>query len=81
MKILIIGGNGTIGKTVVSRFKEKDEVLIAGRTNGDVTVDIVDSKSIKAMFEKTGEVDAIICNAGEAKWDDFNKFTEEDYYI
>ncbi|MBO6621383.1 MAG: short chain dehydrogenase [Balneola sp.] len=81
MKILIIGGNGTIGKTVVSHFNEKNEILIAGRTNGDVTVDIADSSSIKSMFEKIGKLDAIICIAGEAKWDDFNELTEDDYYI
>jgi len=81
MKILIIGGNGTIGKTVVSNFKEKNEVLIAGRTNGDVTVDIANSNSIKSMFEKVGIIDAIICIAGEAKWADFNELTEDDYYI
>lgn len=81
MKILIIGGNGTIGKTVVSHFKENNEVIIAGRTSGDVIVDIADSSSIKSMFEKTGKVDAIICIAGEAKWADFNELTEADYYI
>lgn len=81
MKILIIGGNGTIGKTVVSHFKNDNEVIIAGRTTGDVTVDIADSRSISSMFEKTGKLDAIICIAGEAKWDNFNNLTEEDYYI
>ncbi len=81
MKILIIGGNGTIGKTVVSHFKENNEVIIAGRTNGDVIVDIADSSSIKSMFENTGKVDAIICIAGEAKWANFNELTEDDYYI
>ncbi|WP_298537694.1 short chain dehydrogenase [uncultured Algibacter sp.] len=81
MKILIIGGNGTIGKTVVSHFKHKNEILIVGRTKGGVTVDIADSISITSMFEKIGKVDAIICVAGEAKWDDFNKLSEADYYI
>ncbi|MEM7485223.1 MAG: short chain dehydrogenase [Bacteroidota bacterium] len=81
MKILIIGGNGTIGKTVVAHFKEKNEVLIAGRTRGDVKVDIADSKSIKKMFENAGKLDAIICIAGEAKWDTYDKLTEEDYHI
>ncbi|MEQ9424370.1 MAG: short chain dehydrogenase [Cyclobacteriaceae bacterium] len=28
-----------------------------------------------------GNVDAIICIAGEAKWADFNELTENDYYI
>tara|TARA_A100000171_G_C2140629_1_gene155988 strand:+ start:18113 stop:18739 length:627 start_codon:yes stop_codon:yes gene_type:complete len=81
MKILIIGGNGTIGKTVVAHFKENNEVIIAGRTSGDVTVDIAESESIEAMFKKTGKLDAIICIAGEAKWDDFNTLTEDDYYM
>ncbi|WBV54557.1 short chain dehydrogenase [Chryseobacterium gambrini] len=81
MKILIIGGNGTIGKTVAAHFKENNEVVIAGRNSGDVTVDIADSHSIKEMFEKIGKLDAIICIAYEAKWADFKDLTEEDYYI
>lgn len=81
MKILIIGGNGTIGKTVVDHFKNDHEVLIAGRNSGDVTVNISDSNSIETMFAKTGKVDAIVCIAGEAKWADFIDLTEEDYYI
>ena len=81
MKILIIGGKGTIGNKVTSQFSKNNEVIIAGRNSGDVKVDIADSKSIKAMFEKTGLVDAIVCIAGEAKWAPFNDLTEDDYYI
>ncbi|WP_417602821.1 short chain dehydrogenase [Owenweeksia hongkongensis] len=81
MRILIIGGKGTIGSVVTSHFEKTNDVLIAGRTSGDVMVDIADSKSIKAMFEKTGKLDAIICIAGEAKWGDFDDLTEEDYYV
>ncbi|AEV32201.1 dehydrogenase of unknown specificity, short-chain alcohol dehydrogenase like protein [Owenweeksia hongkongensis DSM 17368] len=81
MRILIIGGKGTIGSVVTSHFEKTNDVLIAGRTSGDVTVDIADSKSIKAMFEKTGKLDAFICIAGEAKWGDFDDLTEEDYYV
>lgn len=81
MKILIIGGNGTIGKKVTAHFKNEAEVLVAGRTSGDVTVDIANSTSIKKMFTKTGKLDAIIAIAGEAKWDTFANLTEEDYHI
>jgi len=81
MKILIIGGNGTIGKPVTSYFAENHKVIVAGRTSGDQTVDITYTESIKNMFEQIGKLDAIICVAGEAKWDDFNKLQEEDYYI
>ncbi|MFY0599400.1 MAG: short chain dehydrogenase [Cyclobacteriaceae bacterium] len=81
MKILIIGGYGTIGKRVADHFSKEDEIIIAGRTAGDVKVDISDSSSIKKMFEETGKVGAIVCIAGEAKWADFNELTEDDYYI
>ena len=81
MKLLVIGGNGTIGKKVVAHFSKTHEIIIAGRTSGDVTVDIADSGSIKAMFESVGIIDAILCIAGEAKWAPFDSLTEDDYYI
>jgi len=81
MKIFIIGGNGTIGKPVAEYFKLKHEVIIGGRTQGDVLIDISDSESIKRALESVGKMDAIICIAGEAKWDAFDNLSEEDYYI
>lgn len=62
-------------------FSEDNDLIIAGRKSGDINVDISDSKSIQAMFDKLGQIDAIICIAGEAKWADFDDLTEEDYYI
>ena len=81
MRILVIGGNGTIGRTVVERFSENHEVIIAGRKSGDVTVDISDSESISNMFQNVGKLDAIVNIAGDAKWDKFDKLSEEDFYI
>ena len=56
MKILIIGGNGTIGRKVSERLSEKHEVIVAGRSSGDVQVDFSDSKSISGMFEEIGKI-------------------------
>jgi NAD(P)-dependent dehydrogenase (short-subunit alcohol dehydrogenase family) len=81
MKVLIIGGKGTIGKKVSDHFSKKHEIIIGGRSSGDVMVDIADSKSIETMFESVGNVDAVICIAGEAKWAAFDSMTEEDFYI
>ncbi|MEK6195664.1 MAG: short chain dehydrogenase [Deltaproteobacteria bacterium] len=81
MKILIIGGKGTIGKKVSSHFSKDHAVLIGGRNSGDVQVDIADSESIKAMFESNANFDAVVCIAGEAKWAAFDTMTEEDFYI
>lgn len=81
MRILIIGGNGTIGRPVADYFSKKDEVIVAGRNSGDLRIDITDSESIKKGMDQLGKVDAIVCIAGEAKWGYFNDLTEEDYYI
>jgi NAD(P)-dependent dehydrogenase (short-subunit alcohol dehydrogenase family) len=81
MKILIIGGKGTIGEKVSDHFSKKHEVLIAGRNSGSVSVDITNSQSIEAMFESVGKVDAVVCIAGDAKWAAFDTMTEEDFYI
>jgi NAD(P)-dependent dehydrogenase (short-subunit alcohol dehydrogenase family) len=81
MKILIIGGDGTIGKVVSNYFSAHHEVLIAGRKSGNIKIDIADSKSIDKALQKIGQVDAIVCIAGEAKWADFDTLTEDDYYI
>jgi len=81
MKILVIGGYGTIGKKVAGYLNQRHEVIIAGRNGGDFLVDIVDADSIRALLESIPTLDSIICCAGEAKWDDFKDLTEEDYYI
>ncbi len=81
MKILIIGGNGTIGKTIVAHFSPAHEVLVAGRTAKDFPLNMEDSASIKDLLERVGPLDAIICAAGEARWKPFNDLSEEDYYV
>ena len=78
MKIAIIGASGTIGSKVTGHFREGNEVLTAGRNSGDLRVDISDSDSIKAFFEKTGFLDALICIAGEAKWAPLQELSEAD---
>ena len=81
MKILIVGGTGTVGKKVSQHFAKKHAIVVAGRSSGDVQVNISDSGSIKAMFEAVGQLDAIVSIAGEAKWGAFHELTEEDFHV
>lgn len=81
MKILIIGGNGTIGKKVSRHLSLKHEIVIAGRTSGDVQLDMRDANSIQTMYASVDNIDALVCVAGEAKWVSFESMSEEDYYI
>ena len=81
MRLLIIGGNGTVGKPVTNYFSKNHEVIVGARNSGDLAIDIADSNSIKKGLEQVGKLDAIVCIAGEAKWDDFGELNEQDYYI
>jgi NAD(P)-dependent dehydrogenase (short-subunit alcohol dehydrogenase family) len=81
MRILIIGGTGTIGQKLAEYFGRNHELIIAGRNSGDFRVDIAESSSISELLQKAGKVDAIICAAGEAKWADFDALSEEDFHI
>ncbi|BBO70663.1 short chain dehydrogenase [Desulfosarcina alkanivorans] len=81
MKIVIIGGKGTIGRKVSAHFSKNHEVIVGARQSGDVIVDMTDSRSIKTMFETIGKVDAVVCIAGDAKWAEFAAMTEDDFHI
>ncbi|WP_444939183.1 short chain dehydrogenase [Microbulbifer sp. JMSA002] len=65
MKIVVIGANGTIGKSVVAELNDH-EVVKVGHSKGDYRVDIEDRASIKAMFEEVGQVDAVVSATGNA---------------
>ena len=80
MRILVIGANGTIGKTVVTELSKRHEVIKAGRTSGDISVNIDSAESIENMFRNTSDVDALVNAAGDAKWAPFQELTEADYY-
>lgn len=84
MKILVIGGTGTIGKKIVEHFSKDHQVLVAGRSSKNYPIDIADTRSIKNLFKKikkSGKLDAIICAAGEAKWAPFKDLSETDFHI
>ncbi|MHA4811210.1 short chain dehydrogenase [Flavitalea flava] len=77
MKILLIGGNGTIGKRVAEALKARHELIIGGRASGDIHVDIASEGSIANMFRQVGKLDACICTAGTGFYGPFETMTAE----
>ena len=64
MKILLVGGTGTIGKRIYWRLQEQHEIISAGSKSGDVQFDMTDPKSIEELFAQVGQVDALVVAAG-----------------
>jgi NAD(P)-dependent dehydrogenase (short-subunit alcohol dehydrogenase family) len=81
MKVLIVGASGTIGRAVAAELGKRHEVIAAGRSSGDVRVDITDSASIAAAFKKVGRVDAVVSTAGHVKFAPFAEMNGEDYEV
>lgn len=81
MRILIVGGKGTIGRAIVEKLKKHHELIIAGRTSGDVQVDLTSVESIETMFKKVGHVDAIVNASGTAKFQPIEEMTPEDNLV
>lgn len=79
MKILLIGGTGTIGRKLDERFRDNHEVLRVGTTSGDLQADITKPDSITSLFEQTGNIDAVIVTAGSAPVKPLGETSHEDF--
>ena len=64
MRILVVGGSGTVGQAAIKALSARHEIVTAGRSAGDVRVDLMDEASVRAMFEKLGRLDAVVPAAG-----------------
>ena len=83
MKILVIGASGTVGRAVVEELSQQGthEVIRAGRTSGDVQVDLTSDESVTALFNKTGKVDAIVAATGNLFFGPLSEMTTQDFSV
>jgi NAD(P)-dependent dehydrogenase (short-subunit alcohol dehydrogenase family) len=81
MKILVVGAGGTIGRAVVAELSRRHEIVTAGRSSGDVRVDIADIASVRRMFVEAGRVGAVACAAGNVHFAPLADMTPEQFDI
>jgi len=81
MRIIIVGAEGDIGRAASEELGKRHDIIRAGRTRGDVLVDMAERASVDAMYDKTGPVDAVVCTAGEVHFGPLREFTEETFMM
>jgi NAD(P)-dependent dehydrogenase (short-subunit alcohol dehydrogenase family) len=81
MRILVIGPNGTIGREIVKALSVEHEVIGASRNSGDLRVDITDPDSIRDLYARAGNVDAVISAAGSGAWKPLAELTDDDFAL
>ena len=79
MRILIVGGAGTVGKAAATELGRRHEIVRAGRSSGDITVDVMSEDSVKAMYEKLGKVDAVVTCVGHVHFGPVASMTPEQF--
>jgi NAD(P)-dependent dehydrogenase (short-subunit alcohol dehydrogenase family) len=85
MRILVVGGTGTIGAAVSAALSRNGhEVVRVGTSRGDLTVDLSHPDSIDAMYTAAaagGPIDAVVCAAGVARFGALESLTDDDFRI
>jgi NAD(P)-dependent dehydrogenase (short-subunit alcohol dehydrogenase family) len=81
MKIILIGGAGTLGSAVDKALKARHEIVKVGRKSGDLQVDITNPASIEQLFSKIGEFDAVVSTAGDVHFGPLAEFTQDKFQI
>jgi NAD(P)-dependent dehydrogenase (short-subunit alcohol dehydrogenase family) len=76
MNIVVIGGNGTIGKAVVAALRPRHEVIVASRKSG---LDLRDEASIEKLFSAHKHLDAVVSCAGSGVWKPLEQLTSADF--
>jgi NAD(P)-dependent dehydrogenase (short-subunit alcohol dehydrogenase family) len=78
VKVIVIGGTGTIGTAVVEALQGSHEIVAASRT-GDPQVDLADPRTIAALFERVDEAGAVVCCAASAPLGRITELTDDDF--
>jgi NAD(P)-dependent dehydrogenase (short-subunit alcohol dehydrogenase family) len=80
MKIIIVGASGRIGKEVDKALSVNHDIVRVGYRSGDIQCDYTIPESVRAMFEKLGEFDALISViGGDSIFKPFADLNDDDY--
>ncbi|WP_421269266.1 short chain dehydrogenase [Aeromonas veronii] len=81
MKIVIVGASGTVGSAVSELLAKDHQVILVGHSRGDATVDMRDPASIKALFAKLGQFDALVVASGSVAFNGLTEMTDEQWQV
>jgi len=78
VKFLVVGSNGLIGRHVFLALTQFGEVIGASRSS-EVSVDVKNPASIRAMYEKVGKVNAVASCIGKVPFKPVSELSYQEY--
>lgn len=79
MRILVVGASGTVGQAAVKELGRRHEIVTAGRSSGELTVDLMSEDSVRAMYARLGKVDAVVSCSGHVHFGPVAGMTPEQF--
>ena len=79
MRILVVGATGTIGRAVVAALSPRHDIVPVTRRHTAITADLARPDSIRALYQALGQVDAVVCAAGDAKFAPLDQLSDSDF--
>ncbi len=81
MKVIVVGGTGTLGKAVVQELSVRHETITVGHQSGDFQVDITSASSIRDLYEQVGAFDALVSTTGNVHFGALETLNESHYEV
>jgi NAD(P)-dependent dehydrogenase (short-subunit alcohol dehydrogenase family) len=78
VRVIVIGGTGTIGSAVVAALRDRYEVIAASRS-GTPHVDLGDRRTIARLLGRLNDADAVVCCAANAPLASISVLSDEDF--
>jgi NAD(P)-dependent dehydrogenase (short-subunit alcohol dehydrogenase family) len=79
MRILVVGATGTIGRAVVAALSPRHDIVPVTRRHTAITADLAQPDSIRVLYQALGQLDAVVCAAGEAKFAPLGQLSDSDF--
>jgi NAD(P)-dependent dehydrogenase (short-subunit alcohol dehydrogenase family) len=79
MRILLVGASGIVGQAAAGELGKRHDIIAVSRSAGEIRADITDPASIREMYAKAGQVDAVVSCAGHVHFGPLTQMTREQF--
>ncbi|HEY2073663.1 MAG TPA: SDR family oxidoreductase [Gaiellaceae bacterium] len=78
-RVVVTGGSSGIGEATVRRFRDEGAQVVSIALDGEIECDVADAEQVSAAFDRVGDVDVLVANAGISIRAPFLDIREEDW--
>lgn len=79
MKVVVTGGSSGIAEATARRFRDQGAEVVSVALDGDIECDVADREQVAAAFERIGDLDVLVANAGISVRKAFLEIEEKDW--